>query len=140
MFPLTTHVFGFATPASPEQVWTALTASCPGAGFLAGVSIASEWVAGSTVVLTAGATAVAQGEVIAADEPQRLSYALDGGHGPATHITWEIRPHTTGSIVRVYVDEFDSDGHADIEDAWLPILASFQAALLDSCDFASAPP
>ena len=133
MFPLTTHLLAFATPASPERVWTALTATGPGASFLPGVSIVSEWVAGSTLVLTAGATAAVYGEVIAADEPRRLSYALDGGRGPATHITWEIRPHTTGSIVHVYVDEFDSDGPAEIEDAWLPILANFQAALLVSC-------
>jgi hypothetical protein len=72
--------------------------------------------------------------VIAADAPRRLSYVLDGGLGPATYITWEIRSGTTGSIIRVYVDGFDSDGDGELEDIWLPALARFQAALCDLAD------
>jgi hypothetical protein len=35
----------------------------------------------------------------------------------------------TGSIVRVYVDEFDGDGAPDLEDIWLRLLARLQLAL-----------
>ena len=84
MFPVTTHLLAFATPASPEQVWTALTASCPGAGFLPAVSIDSEWVAGSTVVLTAGATAVAHGE--------NIDYSQMGATTLVVHGSEDVNP------------------------------------------------
>jgi hypothetical protein len=130
MSSLTTHLFRFATPAGPEEVWAALTSSEPGGGYLSRLSFVSDWAAGSTlVVMTDDNIAVSFGEVIAAEPPRRLSYALDGGRGPATYITWEIRPMPTGSIVRVYVDEFDGDGEPDLEDIWLPLLARFQLAL-----------
>jgi hypothetical protein len=97
MSPLTTHLFRFATPARREEVWAALTSSEPGGGYLPGLSFVSDWAAGSTlVVMTADNVAVSFGEVIAAELPRRLSYALDGGRGPATYVTWEIRPMPTG--------------------------------------------
>jgi hypothetical protein len=61
--------------------------------------------------MTADNVAVSFGDVIAAELPRRLSYALDGGRGPASYITWEIRPVPTGSIVPLYVDEFDGDAN-----------------------------
>jgi hypothetical protein len=132
MSPLTTHLFRFATPAPPEEGWAALTTSEPGGGYLPDLSFVSDWAAGSTlVVTTADNPALSCGDVIAAELPRRLSYALDGGRGPATYITWEIRPMPTGSIVRLSVDELDGDGDGqpDLEDIWLPLLARFQLAL-----------
>ena len=86
---LTTHMFALATPVGPEEVWAALTSSQAGS-HLPGVSFVSEWVAGAPLVLMAADTPMSHGEVIAADPPHRLGYALGGGYGPATYITWEI--------------------------------------------------
>jgi uncharacterized protein YndB with AHSA1/START domain len=133
MSRLTTHVFRLATPAPPAKVWEALTSSEPGANFLPRLTLASTWTPGSPLVLRPDADlVVAYGDVIAAEPPSRLSYALDGGHGPATYITWELRPTTAGSIVHLYVDEFDGDDAAEVEDNWLPLLARFQVMLCPS--------
>jgi hypothetical protein len=66
------------------------------------------------------------GEVLAAEEPCRLSYTLDDPPGTAAvYITWELRGVDDGTVIRLHVDEPWplGDGTDDLETAWLPVLS-----------------
>ena len=65
------------------------------------------------------------GEVLAAEQPHRLSHTLDDPPGtPAVYVTWELRDVDDGTIIRLHVDEPwpMADGTDDLETAWLPVI------------------
>jgi uncharacterized protein YndB with AHSA1/START domain len=136
---LTTQVFRFATAADPDRIWAALTSPEQTSRCWGDLSLYSDWAVGSSLWLYTPETPILFGEVIAAAPPARLVYALHGGCGPATYVTWEITPSSEGriSIVRLSVDEFnvdDPDEAGDSEDddsevAWLTFLADLQRVL-----------
>lgn len=133
---LTTHVFGFATGAAPDQVWSALTDAARTPRWLRGLALESAWAPGSRLVLRYGDVPAATGDVVAIVPGERLSYAIDGGLGPATYLTWTVRPTGGGSIVRLAVDDADAgpgDGR-EAEDTWLPVLADLHAVLAGDHD------
>lgn len=96
------------TPASPGQVWAALTSPELTPRYLYGLAATSTWHAGAPVAFDLpGVTALA-GEVLAAAEPHRLSYSMQAGEGqPSTYVTWEVSSAGEGSVVRLSVDEPD---------------------------------
>jgi hypothetical protein len=127
------------TPASAERVWATLTSCAASGDLVPGVHLASDWTAGAAIETSIAGRRVPCGEVLVAESPHRLAWALDGGDGPATYVTWEVRPRTDGCIVRVVVDDLDADpGDPDApvdedhdpELVWLPVLAGLQARLL----------
>ncbi|HET6950131.1 MAG TPA: SRPBCC domain-containing protein [Acidimicrobiales bacterium] len=129
---IATHRFGFATPAAPDDVWAALTDPERTPRWLNGLALESDWGEGSAVVLRHGPSVAVSGEVVAVVPGRRLSLALDGGFGPATYLTWTVRPGPGGAIVRLVVDDADPDpaeDGRDLEDAWLPVLARLQDVL-----------
>jgi uncharacterized protein YndB with AHSA1/START domain len=129
---IATYRFGFATSAGPGRVWSALTDAAETPRYLRGVALASAWTPGAPISLRLGDMPVASGEVLAATPGERLSLAIDGGHGPDTYLTWTIRPGRagTGSLVGLAVDEPGGDAdRAAVEDDWLPVLADLHALL-----------
>jgi uncharacterized protein YndB with AHSA1/START domain len=129
---IATYRFGFATGAPPGRVWSALTDAAETPRYLRGVALASAWTPGAPISLLLGDMPVASGEVLAATPGERLSLAIDGGHGPDTYLTWTIRPSRagTGSLVGLAVDEPGGDAdRAAVEDDWLPVLADLHALL-----------
>jgi uncharacterized protein YndB with AHSA1/START domain len=129
---IATYRFGFATSAGPGRVWSALTDAGETPRYLRGVALASAWTPGAPISLRLGDMPVASGEVLAATPGERLSLAIDGGHGPDTYLTWTIRPGRagTGSLVGLAVDEPGGDAdRAAVEDDWLPVLADLHALL-----------
>jgi len=127
---ITTHLFGFFTAAGPDEVWAALTDGETGR-HLRGVTLRSDWRPGSPVELIHEGVVAARGDVVVADPHRRLSFAIEGGHGPSTIVTWELRPAAGGTVVRLYVDEPGAEGDdgRDVEEAWLPTLAGLQGVL-----------
>jgi uncharacterized protein YndB with AHSA1/START domain len=128
----TTHVFGFATGATPGQVWSALTDAARTPRWMCGLALESAWVPGSRLVLRHGDVPAATGDVVAVEPGERLSYAIHGGLGPATYLTWTVRASGAGSIVRLAVDDAQAGTGADgreAEDTWLPVLADLHAVL-----------
>jgi uncharacterized protein YndB with AHSA1/START domain len=127
---LSTHRFRSFVAASPERVWTALTGGRETAGWLHGLAFEADWRSGR-LKLVNGDVVAARGEVLDVTPPRRLALAVDGGHGPATYLTWEIRGTDGGSIVRLDVDEpvTAGDDGREAEDVWLPVLAGLQAVL-----------
>jgi uncharacterized protein YndB with AHSA1/START domain len=126
---LATHTFGFTTTAAAAQVWTVLTDPEEIPHYLHGVALVSDWLPASPVELRGWGGAVAYGEVLQAVPPERLVIALDGGAGPATYLTWEIRGTPDGSEVRLAIDEFGAEPDQETELVWPPILARLQASL-----------
>jgi hypothetical protein len=127
---LGSELFRIITRASAQRVWETLTTTGEGVDYLYGLTIQSLWRAGSTV--TAGLPAGPQlmGEVLRADEPRLLSYNLGDAAGePSVYITWEVVAGPDATIVRLYVDEVQPLGLADIERAWLPVIAALEHRL-----------
>jgi hypothetical protein len=145
MDTLSTQLFRFITPCDAESVWSFLTPRHPSRGHYYGAPVLSEWEVGSTIRIGLrgeGGPAIV-GEVLAAEQGVRLSHTLgDRLDKPTAYVTWTLHPSELdqgGTIVRLYVDEVDSDEALDggddgraAEAAWLPVLAALQAEL-DRC-------
>ena len=123
------HRFSFLSGAAQDRVWNALTCPEASARYLHGMSLESEWAAGSPVHLRAPAGHVARGEVILAVPPRSLSFALEQGIAPCRIITWDLRAHPDGTVVRLTIDDVDGDCDEEVEDAWLPVVAALQGIL-----------
>jgi len=124
------HCFAFSTCAAPAAVWQALTRG----GCFPGLTLASDWTAGSPLLVTAaGSTSPAGigGAVLLAVPPARLSYYFQAAPGdPCTYLTWQVRPAPCGSVVKLHVDEVECpDDEAGAEETWLPLLAALQVGL-----------
>jgi uncharacterized protein YndB with AHSA1/START domain len=129
---ITTHLFAFFTAAPSEHVWAALTDAEHTGQYLQGVTLRSDWRPGSPVTFVYGDIEAARGDVVAAEPNSRLSLAIEGGHGPATIVTWELRAAAGGTVVRLYVDEpgdEDAGERQEVEDTWLASLADLQGIL-----------
>jgi hypothetical protein len=129
---LGSELFRIITQASAQRVWETLTTSGEGVDYLYGLTIQSGWRAGSAI--TAGLPAGPQlvGEVLRADEPRLLSYNLGDTAGePSVYVTWEVEAGPAATIVRLYIDEMDPSSlpSADIERAWLPVVAALEHRL-----------
>jgi uncharacterized protein YndB with AHSA1/START domain len=119
---IATQLLRFATGAGPHRVWAALTTD----GYLYGLVPCSDWRPGSAVVFAGEGTTVS-GEVLAAEEPRRLSYSLRAGNGqPETYVTWEILGDEAGSVVLLFVDE---PGEPRVEPAWREIVDRLESVL-----------
>jgi uncharacterized protein YndB with AHSA1/START domain len=127
-----THRFSFLTAAPPDRVWAALTCAETIPRYLHGMSLVSEWAPGSPVELRAPIGHSVLGEVIRADPPRSLSFALEQGTAPCRIIGWELRPHPEGTVVRLSIDDVDGDCEEEVEDAWLPVVAALQGMLSGS--------
>ena len=119
---IASQLYRFASGAAADRVWTALTT----AGYLHGLAPSSDWRAGSPVVFAAeGATL--SGEVLAAEEPRRLSYSLRVEDGQSeTYVTWEVMGERGGSVVLLFVDE---PGEPEVGPGWEEVLARLESLL-----------
>lgn len=138
---IATQLFRFATRARPEQVWLALTRPALTATYLYGLAAHSDWRAGSPITFTGGGSSTVTGEVLAAEEPRRLSYSLAAGDGqPATYVTWEVVEEDGVTVVRLYVDEPGAStgrgGDTEIEATWLRAVARLESVLASVGDAA----
>ncbi len=125
---IATQLFRFPTAAGPDRVWAALTR--PQHTALYGLAATSEWRPGAPLVFAREGTTLS-GEVLAAEEPRRLSYSVRAGDGqPETYVTWEIVGDAAGSVVRLYVDE-PGGAEADLEpeSVWLGVVARLESVL-----------
>lgn len=131
---LTTELFRFTTSAGPDTVWRTLTSAEQTARYFHGLTLESSWQPGATVT---AASRVGQlvGEVLAVEQPRRLSFTLAADeYQPETFITWEVHHAADdgGSIVRLYVDEPAGGPRDDTRSAWVPVISALQSVLADS--------
>ena len=127
MPPFASEQFHAITNAEPQSVWNALTATGVPLDYLHGMTVESDWRPGGRVTMTYTGQWRLDGEVLAAEQPHRLSYTLDDPPGaPAVYVTWELRRTSDGTIIRLNVDEpWPLAGSSeDLESAWLPVLSS----------------
>ena len=138
--PAAPRQFAFFTPVAPATVWAALTATDQRPGYLYGWAACSSWEADAPVVFGTDDGYSLVGRVLHAEEPHRLSFVLQASaDDPSVYLTWQLRPAVGGCAVRLQIDEFDDHVTDDdeIENIWLPVLASLQALLgagVEPCD------
>lgn len=119
---IASQLYRLATDAAPGRVWAALTT----ARHLYGLAPSSDWRAGSAVVFAGEGTSLS-GQVLAAEEPCRLSYSLRVEDGqPETYVTWEIVGDGAGSVVLLFVDE---PGEPEVGPGWEEVLARLESVL-----------
>jgi uncharacterized protein YndB with AHSA1/START domain len=132
---LATKVLPIITATDPQCVWDALTATGRPLDYLYGMTVESDWQAGSAVTIGLAGGWPLSGEVLLADRPETLSYTLgDRTDDTSVYVTWRIRSETAGTVVRLYVDEPfpDTNTGDELELAWLPALSKLLTHL-DRC-------
>ena len=119
------------TDADPDRIWAALTDPCQTARYLYGLAAHSSWQPDAAIELRYRGRVRLTGRVLCVRPPERLSYVLSSaGQDPPVYLTWLIRGHGSGSVLRLQIDEVDgSDCPTDAEDTWLPVLAALQRLL-----------
>ncbi|HEV2758339.1 MAG TPA: SRPBCC domain-containing protein [Acidimicrobiales bacterium] len=137
-----TYVFGLVTEATPQRVWAVLTTPELTAQYLSGLGARSTWRPGSSVSLEAigqpGAPSLTVGgEVLAAEEPTRLSYTLTAGRDqPTTYVTWEVIADGAGAAIRLSVDEPDELTSGvplqETQEVWSQVVARLASVLARS--------
>ncbi len=122
-------MFQIGATGCPEQVWRVLTNPGTTRRFL-GISLQSEWAVGSRISGSLDGAPMMVGEVLFTECPARLSYmlAIDAGH-PEIYVTWELRGCDSGTIVRLSLDEADSEDTEELEASWQPVVTALQALL-----------
>lgn len=138
MSAFTSEQFHALTRAKPRSVWNALTATGFPLDYLYGMTVESDWRPGGRVTMTSTGQWRLDGEVLAAEQPRRLSYTLDDPPGTsAVYVTWELRDVDDGTIIRLHVDEPWplAGGTDDLETAWLPVISG----LVKHLEHGSAP-
>jgi uncharacterized protein YndB with AHSA1/START domain len=126
MPPFASEQFHAITSANPECAWNALTATGLPLDYLHGMTVDTDWQPGARVTLALTGQWRLTGEILAAEQPHRLSYTLDDPSGsPSVYITWELRGTSEGTIIHLNVDEPWplADSSENLESAWLPVLS-----------------
>ena len=138
--PTPPRQFAFFTPVTPTAVWAALTATDQRAGYLYGCAACSSWEPEAPVHFGTSDGYSLVGRVLHAEAPKRLSFMLQASaDDPSVYLTWQLRPSSGGCAVRLQIDEIDDhvSGDDEIENIWLPVLASLQQVLgvrVEPCD------
>lgn len=138
--PVPPRQFAVFTPVAPSAVWAALTATDQRPGYLYGWAACSSWESDAPVRFGPADGYSLVGRVLHAEEPSRLSFVLQASaDDPSVYLTWQLRPAVGGCVVRLQIDEVDDHVTDDdeIENMWLPVLASLQALLgagVEPCD------
>jgi len=127
---LRSATFRLLTCAPPEVVWGCLLCPTRSPRYLHGLAVSACWQPGARVDLT-GAGCALSGEVLHVQAPERLSLTVEDASGSCTYLTWSLRPHDGGTVVRLQVEECDgaSTSEDDLEDVWLPVLDRLGALL-----------
>jgi uncharacterized protein YndB with AHSA1/START domain len=134
-----------ATRAAPEEVWNGLTAGGPDLEHVYGMHVESDWEVGATVTVRPADLDdrfALSGEVLRADRPRRLSYTLGASGGqPSLFVTWELRPGSEGTFIRLSLDESapDAGTSEELEVAWFPILSRLVDRLNGSVPLSTTP-
>ena len=122
-------VFAFFTNATAVEVWSALTDAARTRTYLDGLALQSDWTPGSPIVAPFGGRPAVLGEVLCAQPHRRLSYLIRPPGASAVYLTWLVRVGDGGSVCTLQIDESDASAPTELEDIWLPILASLQRVL-----------
>jgi uncharacterized protein YndB with AHSA1/START domain len=132
--------FAFYTPVEPTRVWATLTATDQRPGYLYGWAACSSWEPDAPVSFGTANGYSLIGRVLHAEPPHRLSFMLQASpDDPSVYVTWQLRQAVGGCVARLQIDEVDDHQTDDgeIEEIWLPVLASLQALLgagVEPCD------
>jgi len=124
--PFASEQFHAITSANPECVWDALTGTGSPLEYLHGMTVDTDWKPGARLTMALSDQWRLTGEVLAAEQPHRLSYTFDDPPGsPSVYVTWELRRTGDGTIIRLNVDEAWplAGSTEDLESAWLPVLS-----------------
>jgi uncharacterized protein YndB with AHSA1/START domain len=90
------------------------------------MTVDTDWQPGAKVTMALTGHWRLTGEVLAAEQPSRLSYTLEDPPGsPSVYVTRELSGTSDGTIIRLNVDEpwLLGGSSEDLERAWLPVLS-----------------
>ena len=127
MPPFASEQFHAITTADPASAWNALTATDVPLDYLHGMTADTDWQPGASLTLALADQWRLTGEVLAAEQPHRLSYTLDDPPGtPSVYLTWQLHATGEGTIIHLNVDEpWPLAGSTqDLESAWLPVIST----------------
>lgn len=128
-----TERFTLITTCDAGCVWGVITESGERVEHLYGLAVQSTWETGAALTVGVRSGEQLAGEILNVDPPHRLSYTLRSGPGqPSVYVTWEIEPHSGGTLVRLYIDEPAPVDATDIEEVWTPVVTAIEQRLQTS--------
>jgi hypothetical protein len=132
-------VFTFFTHATSVEVWNALTDATQIGKYLDGLALQSDWTPGSPILAPFRGRPAVFGEVLCAQPHRRLSYLICPPGASAVYLTWLIRVSDGGCVCTLQIDESDATEPSELEDIWLPILATLQRVLASGANTGTGP-
>jgi len=130
-------VFEIYIKTTPERLWEAITDPELRSRYSFGVSVESDWAAGSPyrAVHPGAQSAISEGENLEVDPPFRLVQSFNALWSEAvkregtSRVTWEIEPVGDSCRLTVTHDELAQDAHAEIYGGWPQILSGLKTLL-----------
>lgn len=131
------HSYEIYVRCSPHDVWGALTDPSLTPRYFMGLTIVSDWTAGSTIrqARRDGAT-WNEGTVLEVDPPRRLvtsfrSLAEEARDDPASRVTWTIEPVGEVTLVKLLHDGFAdrSTTYEMVRSGWSVVLSALKTLL-----------
>ena len=141
METLMDKVYEIYVKTTPERLWEAITSAEIRRHFQFGVTVASDWRPGSTIVLgnEEQPSFLGDGEVIEADPPRRLvhtmrcSWSEDVVAEGTSRVTWEIEPVGSGDdascCLTVTHDQLREGCNPQVYGGWPMILSGLKTWL-----------
>ena len=137
-------IFEIYIKTTPERLWQAITDPEMRRKYNFGVSIHSEWTAGSRYDAVAGDMPIAEGENLEVDPPRRLVQtfrALWGDDVKAegtSRVTWEIEPVADSCLLKVTHDQLREGANNQLYGGW-PMVLSGLKTLLETGELLTTP-
>jgi uncharacterized protein YndB with AHSA1/START domain len=129
-----TRTFEARVDACPDDVWAALTDPEVTRRFFFGLTVDSDWQAGSPIVYHGPPPHHISGELVHVCKPNLLMHSIVDGAAQAGEadalgwITWTVESHPAGgSTVCVSVDDLDLDADPELDQAWCQVLTRLGA-------------
>jgi uncharacterized protein YndB with AHSA1/START domain len=130
-------VFEIYVKTTAERLWAAITDPELRAKYNFGASVASDWLPGSTLTMSArgGTLLLGDGEVLQADPPRRLVHTMrarwseDVEREGVSRVTWEIEPIADSCRLTLTHDELREGAHEELYGGWPMILSGLKTLL-----------
>lgn len=130
------YVYVIHIATTPEKLWEALTKSEFWERYWEEWKIESDWQVGSPLkFFTADGKLYSQGEVLAADPPNSLTYTWPEPEGERTQdvperLTWEIASSGPGTVKLTLIHEHLTEKwYKGVSEGWPSVLSSLKSLL-----------
>ena len=137
-------VFEIYIKTTPERLWQAITDPQMRRKYNFGLSVTSDWTAGSRYEGTGGGMPILEGENLEVEPPRRLVQSFRALWGEdvkaegTSRVTWEIEPVGDSCLLKVTHDQLREGANNQLYGGW-PMILSGLKTLLETGELLTTP-